>query len=128
MKVLLIIVITIAVLAALAAYLFFSVRGTYRAAKRGLATVTQAGQQLSEPFSSYDALPADPPLASPFEAERRARAVADLRRVAATRTANRAARLDRSQARWAMPETDPTFEQRFDLPLAKARWEEQKAS
>jgi len=122
-KILLIILVTLIVLACLGAYLFTSVRSVFRSGKRGMEILSNAGQELTAPFSKYEPLPADEPIASPFEAERRAQAVDDLRRVAAVRDENRAARLDRSQPRWKAG-VNPD---RFDLPRAKARWEERKA-
>ena len=123
MTVLLIILVTLLVIAGLGVYLFFSVRSLLRSGKRGMEVVAGAGEKLTAPFSRYEALPNDEPIESPFLPERRAQAMADLRRVAAQRDENRAARLDRSQARWEQG-IDPD---RFDLDRARARWKEQKA-
>ncbi|MGO1591451.1 MAG: hypothetical protein ACTHW1_06680 [Ancrocorticia sp.] len=122
MKILLIILVTLVVLACLVLYAFFSGRAVFRSGKRAMTIVTDAGTHLAEPFSRYEPLPADDPIASPFLPERRAQAIADLRRVAAVRAVNRRARLERSTARWAVG-INPD---RFDLPRARARWEERK--
>lgn len=121
------IIIAIVVVALLILYLFLSGRKLWRAVNAAMTLLASIGTRLSEPLGKYPALPVDPPLASPFEPQRRVAAWQDLQRVNGVRRELRRSRLSRSMDRWETidPEMEPYV--RLNRQTAKKTWEQRRS-
>ncbi len=116
----------VVVVALLAIYLVLSLRKLWHSVRSAMNMGARVGGQLSEPFSKYPPLPADPPLASPFEEERRVAAWQDLRRVHRTRTLLRNARMRRATSRWQAIDPQAHPYSHLDRKAAKKAWTQRR--
>ncbi|MFT0847146.1 hypothetical protein VR010_05240 [Actinomycetaceae bacterium L2_0104] len=121
------ILIVVVVIALLAVYLVLSVRRLWRSVRSAMAIGGELGGKMAEPFSKYPPLPADPPLASPFESERREAARKDRQRVRDERGRLRTARLRRATLRWSVIDPNVHPYAHLDRRQAKEAWTARQA-
>ena len=121
------ILIVVVVIALLAVYLAASLRRLWRSVRSAVKMGGELGGKMAEPFSKYPPLPADAPLASPFEPERRAAARQDRQRVRGERGRLRTARLRRATFRWRNIDPHVHPYAHLDRRQAKEAWTARQA-
>ncbi|MCI1675303.1 MAG: hypothetical protein LKJ57_01575 [Ancrocorticia sp.] len=114
----------IAIVALLGAYLFFSLRGLWRSAKRLGSTAESFATAAGAAFDAVEPRTPDSPL--PPARARRSQARAALRRISNERRFARARRLQAARTRWATV-TSHSFP-RMDRHAARRNWDERRAA